>query len=117
MVSERNGEEKRGPNLDPKEEGISLPVDFVRTTAIVLVIMLHAANESYPVVDIMSPGAIANWWASNVYNSLARPCVPLFIMLAGALLLQPSKVNEPLRVFFKKRASRIGLPFIFWKVS
>jgi len=35
-------------------------------------------------------------------------------MLSGALLLQPSKINEPLRVFFKKRLNRIALPFIFW---
>jgi surface polysaccharide O-acyltransferase-like enzyme len=35
-------------------------------------------------------------------------------MLSGALLLQPSKVEEPLRVFFKKRFSRVALPFLFW---
>lgn len=35
-------------------------------------------------------------------------------MLSGALLLVPAKVDEPLRVFFKKRASRIVLPFAFW---
>jgi len=35
-------------------------------------------------------------------------------MLSGALLLQPSKLNEPIRVFFKKRFKRIGLAFIFW---
>jgi len=35
-------------------------------------------------------------------------------MLAGALLLQPSKLDEPLRVFFRKRWRRIGLPFLFW---
>ena len=35
-------------------------------------------------------------------------------MLSGALLLQPVKVNEPIRVFLKKRLSRIGLAFAFW---
>ena len=103
--------------MDPKGGDISLPVDLIRTVAIVLVILLHAANEPHQFVDIMAPDAIVSWWASNVYNSIARPCVPLFVMLAGALLLQPSKVNEPLSVFFKKRLSRIGLPFIFWGVA
>jgi surface polysaccharide O-acyltransferase-like enzyme len=37
-------------------------------------------------------------------------------MLSGYLLLQPNKVNEPLRVFFKKRWARIGLPFFFWGI-
>jgi len=35
-------------------------------------------------------------------------------MLSGALLLQPSKFSEPIKVFFKKRLARIALPFIFW---
>ena len=30
------------------------------------------------------------------------------------LLLQPNKADEPLRVFFKKRWNRIGIPVIFW---
>jgi surface polysaccharide O-acyltransferase-like enzyme len=35
-------------------------------------------------------------------------------MLTGALLLQPSKLNEPIRVFLKKRWNRIGIPILFW---
>ncbi len=35
-------------------------------------------------------------------------------MVSGALLLQTSKVNEPIRVFLKKRLIRIGLAFAFW---
>ncbi len=38
-------------------------------------------------------------------------------MLTGSLLLDPVKVNDPLRVFFKKRFNRIGLPLIFWTVA
>jgi surface polysaccharide O-acyltransferase-like enzyme len=65
----------------------------------------------------MSPQGVQIWWASNVYDSLARVCVPLFVMLSGALLLQPSKADEPLKVFFKKRLNRIGIPFLFWGVA
>ena len=35
-------------------------------------------------------------------------------MLSGALLLQPAKLNEPIKVFLKKRLTRIGLAFVFW---
>jgi len=35
-------------------------------------------------------------------------------MLSGALLLQPSKINEPIRVFLRKRINRIGLAYAFW---
>jgi surface polysaccharide O-acyltransferase-like enzyme len=37
-------------------------------------------------------------------------------MLAGALLLQPSRADEHVGVFFKKRWARLGFPFIFWVV-
>lgn len=40
--------------------------------------------------------------------------MPLFVILSGALLLQPSKINEPIRSFLKKRANRIGIAFGFW---
>jgi surface polysaccharide O-acyltransferase-like enzyme len=95
-------------------EGIDLPVDLIRTIAIILVILLHASIEAVPNIDIMSPQGIQLWWSSNVYNSISRTAVPLFVMLTGALLLQPNKANEPLRVFFKKRWNRIGIPVLFW---
>ena len=101
----------------PKNGDTALPVDLIRTIAIILVILLHASIEPYPTANIMSPQAVQYWWASDVYDSLSRICVPLFIMLTGALLLQPSKVDEPIRVFFKKRWDRIGLPFLFWTVA
>ena len=94
---------------------INLPVDVIRTVAITLVILLHAATrEIIPINNIMSTSLAVRWWSTTVYNSIAEPCVPLFVMLTGALLLQPYKVEEPLRVFFKKRLWRIGLPFLFW---
>jgi surface polysaccharide O-acyltransferase-like enzyme len=102
------------PELSPKNEGIDLPVDLIRTVAIILVILLHASIEAVPNIDIMSPQGVQLWWTSNVYNSISRTAVPLFVMLTGALLLQPNKANEPLRVFFKKRWNRIGIPVLFW---
>lgn len=94
-----------------------IPVDLIRTVAIVLVILLHASTESYlATVPLMSAQGVEIWWASNIYDSMARACIPLFVMLAGALLLQPSKADEPIRVFFKKRWMRLGLPFIFWSI-
>jgi surface polysaccharide O-acyltransferase-like enzyme len=54
------------------------------------------------------------WWTVNIYDSLARPSVPLFVMASGFLLLSPEKTDEPLSIFFKKKLSRLALPFIFW---
>ena len=56
------------------------------------------------------------WWTALVYKALSLSCVPLFVMLSGVLLLQPAKLDEPIRVFLKKRLSRIGLAFVFWSM-
>jgi surface polysaccharide O-acyltransferase-like enzyme len=97
-------------------DSFPLPVDLIRTIAIFLVILLHASVESYSSLILDSTGYFVYWWSSTIYNSIALPCVPLFVMLTGALLLQPSKINEPIRVFLKKRLGRISLVFAFWSV-
>jgi surface polysaccharide O-acyltransferase-like enzyme len=51
------------------------------------------------------------WNVANVYNSLSRWCVPVYIMISGALLLQK---DYDINVFFKKRISKVVIPFIAW---
>ncbi|MGD0203470.1 MAG: acyltransferase family protein [Candidatus Bathyarchaeia archaeon] len=91
--------------------GRAVPVDLIRTVAIVIVILLHASNDL--TIQQMNQFEIIRWTTVDIYQSIGRIGVPLFVMLTGALLLQPSK-NESLSVFFKKRWARIGLPWIFW---
>ena len=91
---------------------IAIPVDLIRTIAIGLVVLLHASNEALQAFSVPMP----YWWTALVYKSLSLSCVPLFVMLSGALLLQPAKLDEPVSVFLKKRLSRIGLAFVFWSM-
>ena len=95
-----------------QERKLSIPVDLIRTVAIIAVIVLHATREA-TAFQPAAPFEVWRWAFVDVYQSISRTGVPLFVMLSGALLLQPSK-DEPLRVFFKKRWARIGLPFLFW---
>ncbi len=96
-------------NLGSKTR-IILPDDIIRTLAIFLVVLLHASNEVLEASLVPS----AYWWTAVVYKSISLFCVPLFVILSGALLLQPAKLSEPIRVFLKKRLSRLGLAFVFW---
>ncbi|MEM2108016.1 MAG: acyltransferase family protein [Candidatus Bathyarchaeia archaeon] len=89
-----------------------IPDNLIRTLAITLVILLHAANTTLKASSVPAD----YWWTAVIYKSLALPCVPLFVMLSGALLLKRTKLNEPIRVFLKKRLIRIGLPIVFWSV-
>ncbi|PVX26041.1 MAG: hypothetical protein CW716_06835 [Candidatus Bathyarchaeum sp.] len=91
-------------------------VDLIRTVAMIGVIMLHASGRwliTSQELSQMSHLEIVRWTVVDVYQSMSVLSVPLFLMLTGALLLQPKK-QESLSVFFKKRWARIGLPFIFW---
>ena len=97
--------------------GRAVYIDLIRTVAMVGVILLHAAGRftvTTQEMSQMSQSEITCWGVVNVYQSLAAPLgVPLFLMLTGALLLQPEK-KDTLSVFFKKRWARIGLPTLFW---
>ena len=74
--------------------------------------MLHATTDATS-FEPTAPFEVWRWWIVDIYQSVSRTGVPLFVMLSGALLLHPSK-NETLSTFFKKRWARIGLPFLFW---
>lgn len=71
-----------------------------------MVVMLHVAAMRFSVFG-------NQWWASNFYDSLARSCVPVFLMISGVLLLGK---QEALSVFFRKRFSRIIPPLVFWSL-
>jgi surface polysaccharide O-acyltransferase-like enzyme len=86
-------------------------IDNSRIIAIFAVVFLHVAAGAVSGSDLGSQ----YWWIGNVYNSFARWCVPVFVMISGALLLDPNKA-ENLPLFYKKRISRILIPITFWSV-
>lgn len=63
-----------------------------------------------------SPAARSNpdisFWGM-AYGSFLRPCVPLFVMMTGFLLLP---TREESSVFYKKRIPRVLYPFLLWSV-
>jgi surface polysaccharide O-acyltransferase-like enzyme len=91
-------------------------VDIIRATAIILVVFLHATGFPYVIPGAITPQVVDNWWTVDIYGGIGPIGLPLFVMLSGFLLLDSSKVEEPLGVFFKKRFARIGLPMIFWTI-
>jgi|GEM_PF-797831 len=100
-----------------KPEAANFSVDLIRCIAIVLIILVHTSGFPTrffnPQVTTMD---VVNWFTTDVYAAFGMIGVPLFVMLTGALLLNPNKADEPLKVFYKKRLDRIALPFIFWTI-
>ncbi len=84
--------------------------DSTRVLAALAVVLLHTAT---PIVAGPVTLGSAAWWAGNLYDALGRWCVPAFVMVSGALLLAPHK-GEPPGQFYRKRASRVLIPSLFW---
>ena len=87
-------------------------VDALRVAAAAAVVFLHVAAE--PVVFLKDRDSPV-WWAGNLIDSATRWCVPIFVMLSGALLL--GRQEEPTRVFFRRRVRRIAIPLIAWSAA
>ena len=86
--------------------------DTLRILACTFVVLIHVSEPFIKEFDSISRG---DWWFCNGIVSLSRSAVPLFLMLSGALLLHPAKI-EPVQVFYRKRLHRIGIPLLFWSI-
>jgi surface polysaccharide O-acyltransferase-like enzyme len=85
--------------------------DILKILAMFGVILLHvSAPFVVPFEETFK------WWVGNIYDSLSRWCVPLFVMVSGALVL-PKAGELPLRQFFRVRVVRILVPFLAWSAA
>ena len=82
-------------------------LDVLRTGAAVLVVLLHCSGSLRPLAEF-GP----EWWGTALLQAFTRSAVPLFVMISGALLIGPE--TENLAAFYRRRASRILVPLIFW---
>lgn len=85
-------------------------LDAARWLAALAVVLLHCAAQS--VSDADAYGS-KDWLAANLYDSAVRWCVPVFVMVSGALLLDRDKPLDA-RSFYERRAARICAPLVFW---
>lgn len=99
-------------NLSNQKSQHIVWLDVVRFIAMFTVVCCHCTDpfNFYPgtapnIGEIKLLGAI--------YGAVLRPCVPLFVMITGALLL-PVRGNAS--TFYKKRIPRVFYPFLIWSV-
>jgi surface polysaccharide O-acyltransferase-like enzyme len=99
------------PNSKQKQINV-LWVDLIRVVACFLVVLLHVCAQLIFNETIFRNSPVA-WWSTNFLRTISVVAVPLFFMISGYLLL---KKDEPILVFYTKRASRILVPFLFWQI-
>ena len=86
-------------------------MDLLRIAAILAVVVIHSVGAATK--QSGTGWHSAWWWGANLLNSACLWCVPVFVMVSGALLLDPAR-RVSSGAFLKRRATRIGLPLAFW---
>ncbi len=84
--------------------------DLLRALAVCGTVLVHSAA---PLLERYRTAGAASWWVGNAYDSAVRWCVPLFVMLSGALLLGR---EQPFGRFLATRFRKAALPFLAWSV-
>jgi surface polysaccharide O-acyltransferase-like enzyme len=87
-------------------------LDVLRVFACYMVMQVHAGEFYYIGEGSSLLGGDDILWV-NIYGSLCRTSVPLFVMITGYFILP---VEEKLSVFLKKRFVRVVIPFLVWCV-
>lgn len=85
-------------------------LDAARWLAAMAVVLLHSAALT---LTNSAPYGGSAWMAANLYDSAARWCVPVFVMISGALLLDSRKPMDT-RHFYGRRVARLCAPLLFW---
>lgn len=83
--------------------------DILKCLGCVSVIIIHTASQSMSSLTIAS----FNWLCAVFWGCLCRPAVPVFLMITGALLLDPAKKMSLWRIY-EHYFLRILLCLLVW---
>ena len=93
-----------------------MSLDLLRVIACLLVILLHtSANYVVVMEDYPTTFAMNSWQAGNIFDSLSRSAVPLFVMLSGTFMLDPSRDIPNSKLISK--IIKLITTFLFWAVA
>ena len=85
-------------------------LDILRVLATFAVIFLHVST-----VEFHASPFTNNWYIATVGDSLVRWCVPVFVMISGAIFLNSGK-DVQIRSLFVKYIPRLLLCYVFWTI-
>lgn len=91
-----------------RNTGRTVYYDYLRVLATVSVMTVHIVGTNWATVDVNS----FNWKMFNFYESIVRWCVPMFVMISGALFLGRDDIS--LRKVYTKYIPRMIVAFFTW---
>lgn len=86
-------------------------IPLLRITAIASIVIMNTASFDFQSCPVHS----FQWQVFNIFNSLARFAVPIFVMIAGVLCLDPAK-KLSVKGLFKENLMKMVLIYIFWSL-
>lgn len=87
-------------------------LDFLRILSMFMVVLIHVIGTTFfDNVNVTS----SRWFRLNLLESGIRWCVPVFVMISGALFLDPRK-ELSVQVIWSKYIRHIATAFLFWSV-
>ncbi|MGN6245908.1 MAG: acyltransferase [Motilibacteraceae bacterium] len=107
-TSAEAGGTPRGASLRPG--GRRPDIALLRVVAICGVVVIHVSGLT------LAQAAVSHepvWWVALVLKTGTRWCVPLFVVVSGALLLRPGVLDDPRR-FYRRRLSRLLPALVVW---
>ncbi|MBR5217932.1 MAG: acyltransferase family protein [Oscillospiraceae bacterium] len=88
----------------------TLYFDCLRLLATYAVVVLHMAASNWYDSDVTT----VQWQMMNLYDSLVRWSVPVFVMISGALFLGR---DITLKSLLQKNILRVAIAFVFWSLT
>jgi surface polysaccharide O-acyltransferase-like enzyme len=86
-------------------------IDAMRAIAILAVVAIHTTTKT-----LAASNDIPGFTFTFFINQATRFAVPLFFMIYGFVLELNSPFNQNYFAYFKKRFSKIFLPYLFWSL-
>ncbi len=83
-------------------------LDLLRIISVVSMVMLHISG-----IGMREPVGSYDWHICNIYDGITHFCVPVFVMISGAFLLDPAR-EYPVKKLYKVKIFRIFTAFLFW---
>jgi surface polysaccharide O-acyltransferase-like enzyme len=83
--------------------------DLLRIISVFFMMMIHVVARSW----YAAPVGSFLWQCINVYDSMARFCVPIFVMISGVFFLDPDKEIK-ISTVYGKYILRIAVAFLLW---
>lgn len=94
---------------DKTENKRMIPFDLLRILAAFSVVMLHSAAQFWYTLDIQTP----QWLVANSYDAAFRFGVPIFVMISGALFLNPG-YSLDVKKLYKHNILRFMVIYLLW---